>query len=326
MTVAKGANLPTERMLDAVEATAHAQTVFDVWAGIKASELEPGAIHVVDEVQIRLAAWQADQFGHVPTSDVHMALGVIEELGEAFDEDAGPVESVDALGDVMVYASQLCTANRLAVRPVIDLACLYVMTNRCHQAPISIAGMLAHVALKHAQNIRDLGPDSVYRPRLVDALALMIAKAIEDCTLGHELNVDPHGVLVAIGNEVMQRKQGDTMIPATDKEQRAEPLRALPVAGLVVRRPSAAMTLPGEPDHRAEALAYAQTKLGEGVDMLATPEAIAEGNVTAPTFTRLVSNEQTEQCSVFDSSRGMWCESDAQLRERINKQQVDLSA
>lgn len=216
MAVAKGADIPKARLLDAVEATAQAIATFDKWAGVKASELQPGTLHPVDDMQIRLAAWQADRFGHVPTSDVHMALGVIEELGEAFDEDAGPEESIDALGDVMVYAAQLCTANRMAVRPVIDLAMHYIKANHCHAQPISIAGMLAHVALKHAQNIRGLGPDSAYRPRLVDALALMIAKSIEDCVIGHELRVEPAGVFVVVGGEVTQRKQGDAMIPSVE--------------------------------------------------------------------------------------------------------------
>lgn len=309
MAVAKGANIPKERLLDAVEATARAQERFAQWATVKASDM-PDNMERVDAMQVTLAAWQNDRFGHVPTSDVHMALGVIEELGEAFDEDAGPEDSVDALGDVMVYASQLCTANRLAVRPVIELAELYVKTNRCYAQPITIAGMLAHVALKHSQNIRDLGPAKVYQPRLVDALAMMIGKAIEDCVIGHELVVEPLGVFCAIGAEVTQRKQGDVMIP-----------QEVPVN--VTRIELGANV---DPDAWAKAVAAAHGKLADGVDMLATPEAIAEGNVTAPTFLRLTANEQTEQCPVWDSIRGVWCESDAQLRERINKQQVDLSA
>jgi hypothetical protein len=306
MAVAKGADIPKARLLDAVEATAIAIDAFNVWAHVPASATHMLSLPAVDAMQIHLAAWQYDRFGGVPTSDVHMALGVIEELGEAFDEDAGPEDSVDALGDVMVYASQLCTANRLAVRPVIDLACLYVKTNRCYAQPITIAGMLAHVALKHAQNIRGLGPDGAYRPRLVDALAMMIAKAIEDCTMGHELNVDPAGVFIAIGNEVMARKQGDTMIPS-------------------VGPTSPALSAEGQMTYdrlRADAL----EKLHGGAKALETPEAKAEGDIIAPTFVRLVSIERTEQCPVFDETRQLWCESDAQLAERINKQHVDLSA
>lgn len=213
MAVAKGPEIPKARMLDAIEATAHARTVFNEWAAMDAPELPPDD---VDAMQVTLARWQSDRFAGAPTSDVHMALGVIEELGEAFDEDASPEDSVDALGDVMVYSAQLCTANRLAVRPVIDLAVLYLKANHCHAQPVCLAGMLAHVALKHDQKIRGLGPAHVYHPRLVDALALMIAKALEDCTIGHELTIDPKGVFMVIGREVTQRKQGDAMIPASN--------------------------------------------------------------------------------------------------------------
>ncbi|HUS27586.1 MAG TPA: hypothetical protein VMZ53_03735 [Kofleriaceae bacterium] len=304
MAVAKGADIPAARLLDAVEATAHALTAFEAWAGIKASAIEPGTLHAVDEMQIRLAAWQNDRFGHVPTSDVHIALGVIEELGEAFDEDAGPEESIDALGDVMVYAAQLCTANRLAVRPVIGLAVHYVKTNACHAHAIALAGQLAHVCLKHAQGIRGLGPFEAYRPRLVDALALMIAKAIEDCAIGHELTVDPDGVFVVVGGEVLARKPGDTMIPKAP-------------AGMVnVQVMKEAIDAATEPFRR----------LAEGVDKLAEAEKVEPGDFQAPTFLRLTSSEKTEACPVFDSASGVWCESDAQLRERINKHAADLSA
>lgn len=210
MAVSKGAELPKDRLLDAVDATEAARTRFDQWATMDSPDLPADA---VDAMQVTLARWQADRFANAPTSDVHMALGVIEELGEAFDEDATAEDAVDALGDVMVYASQLCTRNRLAVGPVIQLAILYQRSNRCYPQPICIAGMLAHIALKHDQGIRGLGPMEAYRPRLVDALAMMIAKAIEDCTIGHELIIDPAGVFLVIGAEVTARKQGDAMIP-----------------------------------------------------------------------------------------------------------------
>lgn len=213
MAVAKGAEIPKHRLLDCIEATEQARSRFEQWAaGIPAGELPSND---TDSMQVQLARWQEDRFGNAPTSDPHMALGVIEELGEAFDEDAGPEDSVDALGDVMIYASQLCTRNRLAVGPVIDLAVLYLKANHCHGHAIAIAGMLAHVVLKHDQAIRGLGPTEVYRPRLVDALALTIAKSLEDCIIGHELVIDPHGVLLVVGAEVMQRKVGDAMIPVT---------------------------------------------------------------------------------------------------------------
>lgn len=304
MAVAKGAAIPAARLLDAVEATQHAGRVFEQWAGMNAPELPPDP---TDAMQVTLARWQNDRFGDVPATDCHMALGVIEELGEAFDEDATAEDAIDALGDVMVYSSQLCTANRLAVGPVIDLACLYLKAGHCHGSAVTIAGMLAHVALKHAQNIRGLGPVEAYRPRLVDALALMIAKALEDCTLAHELVVDPRGVFAVIGGEVSTRKPGDAMIPA----------KAVPALNAAI--------------DSVLGVARAEAKLAEGVQMLAIAEAAGDDahDITAgnmPTFLRLSSTARTDETPVFDERMGLWYESDAQFAERIAKHRADLSA
>lgn len=210
MAVAKGPRIPAERIAHAIEAWMAALSAFDLWAGIAAPHLPENPI---DAMQVRLARWQEELFSGVNHDDSIMALGVIEELGEAFDHDAEAEDAVDALGDVMVYAAQLCTRNRLAMSSIVALANLYITEHLCHQSPIAIAGRLAHVVGKHEQRTRGLGPVNAYRPALVDALALMIAKALEDCTIGHELVVDPAGVFIAIGNEVMARKAGDVMIP-----------------------------------------------------------------------------------------------------------------
>lgn len=326
MAVAKGAQIPSERLLDAVEATELARTVFELWSDMKAPALPPVA---VDAMQVRLARWQNDLFGHVHRDDAIMALGVIEELGEAFDEDAGPEEAIDALGDVMVYAAQLCTANRLAVRPVIALAELYLKANHCRQQAITAAGMLAHVVGKHMQCTRGLGPAKAYRPRLVDALAMMIAKALEDCILGHELTVDAAGVFLVIGREVLERKQGDAMIPS------APPASVLAGADTVtVQR----IEVTGDdPDRLARGLvdafkdrdrkrADALEQLHGAAAVLEAPEAKAEGNVQAPTFKRLTSATECEACPIWDPVIGTWIESDEQLAARIRKQRADLSA
>lgn len=294
-------------MLDATFATGAATERFAQWAGIDAPDLPPDP---TDAMQVTLARWQNDRFGNVPASDCHMALGVIEELGEAFDEDATAEDAIDALGDVMVYSSQLCTANRLAIGPVIDLACLYLKAEMCHGHAITIAGMLAHVALKHAQSIRGLGPVEAYRPRLVDALALMIAKALEDCVMAHELVVDPRGVFLVIGGEVTQRKAGDAMIPAVPDVHATE----------------------AEIEHAiSERKVEAMSKLADGMQMLDDAEAAGDDahDISAgkmPTWVRLTSGECTDETPVFDSSTGLWCESDAQLRERIARHHADLSA
>lgn len=211
--ITKGAALPPQREQLTRIAYADSRSTFEQWAAMRSPMLPPDA---VDAAQVGLARWQADRFANVPTSDAIMALGVIEELGETFDSHDNAEDAIDGLGDTCVYAAQLCTANRLAVRPVIALAGIYAATNSGagQLSPIHAAGQLSHVVVKHTQAIRGLGPAEAYGPRLVDALALIIAKAFEDCTFVHDLRIDIAGVFTTIAREVMQRKQGDAMIPA----------------------------------------------------------------------------------------------------------------
>lgn len=226
--ISKGTHIPQERLALAMVACAAASTAFEEWAGIGAGALPPDPI---DSMQVQLVRWQRDRFGHVSHGDPVIALGVIEELGETFDDDASAEDAVDGLGDVMVYGAQLCTANRLAVRPVIGLALQYLRGSL--PSPISIAGRFAHVVGKHEQRTRGLDVPEAFRLCLVDALAMVIAKALEDCALGHDLTIEPGGVFCVIGSEVIARKVGDTMIPAapSDKAQRAQPIGATLEAG-----------------------------------------------------------------------------------------------
>lgn len=214
--VSKGTDIPEllpassmPRRAAAIAAVATASLAFEEWAGIGAGELP---LEDVDAMQVQLMRWQIDRFGHVPTSDPIMALGVVEELGEVFDDDATAEDAIDGLGDVMIYGAQLCTGNRLALRPVIDLAMRYALSNL--PSPIAIIGRFAHVVGKHEQRTRGLAEPGAWRLCLVDALAMVIAKALEDCSIGHELRIDPGGVFTAIGKEVIGRKPGDVMIPA----------------------------------------------------------------------------------------------------------------
>lgn len=207
--ISKGTHIPDDRLKLAADACTAARASFNEWADVPAGKFP---IDPIDAMQVQLMRWQRDRFGHVDSSDPVIALGVIEELGETFDDEAEAEDAVDGLGDVMIYGAQLCTANRIAVRHVIGLACLYVRTNL--PSPIAIAGRFAHVVGKHAQRTRGLGNREAFQLCLVDALAMMIAKALEDCSLGHDLTIDPGGVFLVIGREVCERKVGDVMIPA----------------------------------------------------------------------------------------------------------------
>ncbi len=166
-----------------------------------------------DALQIQLQRWQLRNFG-LPR-DVEIAHGVIEELGETFiAEDAD--KALDGLGDTMVYAGQLAISNRLALAPVLALAEHRVRKNAMAHASIgrhaAIApGLLSHAVLKREQKIRayaNNGPAerAKFRLAVVDALGWIIAHALLECELGHDIElVDLRRVYEIVGCEVMRR-------------------------------------------------------------------------------------------------------------------------
>lgn len=257
--ISKGTHIPEERLKLAADACTAARASFNEWADVPAGKFP---VDAVDAMQVQLMRWQRDRFGHVDSSDPVIALGVIEELGETFDDDVDAEGAVDGLGDTMIYGAQLCTSNRLAIRHVIDLARIYVHTNL--PSPISIAGRFAHVVGKHAQRTRGLDDREAFQLCLVDALAMMIAKALEDCSLGHELTIEPAGVFLVIGREVCERKVGDVMIPAgTTIVTHGYPIET-PLSGLVL----------ADPGVTKDQVVRAMERLGEGVALLEEAERV----------------------------------------------------
>lgn len=199
-----------EHYTDAVAAAVRlAREHFETFAGHN----EPADVGTTDGMQIALMRWQRDRFGEQDAHDLKMALGVVEELGETFAAGTAE-EALDGLGDVCVYAGQLLISNRLAIEPVLDLARVFVAAGG-DLVPMQAAGNLAHAVLKGSQKIRGMADPETYRAKLVECLALCIAKAIDDCEIGHGLVVRAAEVYHVVGLEVMQRKAGDAMIPAS---------------------------------------------------------------------------------------------------------------
>lgn len=183
-------------------AVAAAEQHFAAWAGLDLGDPMPE--DGTDAMQIELARWQTRNFGC--PRDVEITLGVIEELGEAFEADDGE-KALDGLGDVMVYAGQLLTSNRLALGPVLALAHRREQRGENGGTHNGIAtGKLAHAVLKRAQKIRGFDNDGLWRWSLVDALATIIANAKIECELGHDLyEVDIRKVYEIVGREVLAR-------------------------------------------------------------------------------------------------------------------------
>lgn len=179
----------------------------------------------VDAIQIQLFRWQRERFGLYP--DAFMALGVIEEMSETFlaGTPSKTGEALDGLGDVQVYAAQIATANRLAIGPIIDLA--RVFTTRTGLIPLTAPGVLAQVVLKHAQKIRGLDDHERYIKRLVGALALCIAKAIDDVEIMHDVVAKPAEVLLVVAREVLERGAGHDAIPKATAPEVSTPMPTL---------------------------------------------------------------------------------------------------
>jgi hypothetical protein len=171
-----------------------ARANFESWAALDAPHLPADP---VDAMQVQLARWQAANFG--PQSDERFALGVLEECGE-LDAAIEAADAIDALGDVLVYAGQLATSNRLALGP------LLVPVGKAGRL-LATAGNLSHVVLKRAQRIRGgAGSIDQYRADLASAIARVADAALEVadriCADGF---LSPAEVYLQVGEQVLAR-------------------------------------------------------------------------------------------------------------------------
>ena len=186
-----------------------AREQFEAFAAMDAPEVPEDETNAM---QLRLCRWQRDRFGlQVETHDLRMALGIIEEMGETFDAETAEL-ALDGLGDTCVYAGQILLANRLAIAPVLDLARVFAAAGG-ELVPATGPSKLAHTVLKGSQKIRGLADSNVFRERLVEHVAMCIAKVIDDVEVGHGIAVRAAEVYKIVGAEVMLRRQGDVMIP-----------------------------------------------------------------------------------------------------------------
>jgi hypothetical protein len=119
-----------------------------------------------------------------------LALGVIEYVGGTFEtEDAE--HAVEHLGKAMVCAAGYAYLHGLAIAPILDLA--RALTRRDDVQPVH--GVTRLAALERQ--------DLVESHHVVAALGLCIAKGIDDCEIVHGLTIEPHGVFLTIGREML---------------------------------------------------------------------------------------------------------------------------
>lgn len=171
----------------AVEAYEMARQAFDRFAGLDAPELPSGT---VDALQVRLVRWQTANFGVARA--YQLALGVAEEFGELAAAST-KAETVDAIGDVLIYACQMATLHRLAFVEAID-GDTFAMRVPQGAAP----GLLAHVTLKADQRIRGL--DDPELARFATFLALVAVVDEVRC-----FDADPVECFTSTARIVMER-------------------------------------------------------------------------------------------------------------------------
>lgn len=156
--------------VERIAAAAHER--FQTFAHVDAKHDEALAqLRPLDAMQVRLAAWQARNFG-VPTM-TQLVCGVVEELCEWVDAESGSEEEIDAVADVGIYLSQLLTMSRLSLSVIVDVA------DRldCHSgSDWQGDGILAHVALKHEQRIRGIDSSRLMRCGIAAGAALVLAR------------------------------------------------------------------------------------------------------------------------------------------------------
>lgn len=149
------------------------------------SALQPGA-GAERKLQHELAeAFRAERYP--------AALSMVEHMGHTFEAEGGEL-AVMSLGKVMCFASML--ADRMDISPILDLARVYTARQdvRPHNAP----SVLAHVVLGGMQ-----------LEQMTHAIALCVALCIDNCEVIHDLTIQPRGVFLAVGKEMLAEMRLD---------------------------------------------------------------------------------------------------------------------
>lgn len=146
-----------------------------------------------DELQMRLK-------DHLPGFVRRSALEVIAALGQVFDAEEAE-RAVEALGQLLVYASALAGWERMAIAPIIALGREWTRDSGVSsELPLKPASVLAQAVLYPRLDPRR-EPASIVR-----GLAMAIAKALDDCEIVHELKIDPLELFKVAAREVLDGK------------------------------------------------------------------------------------------------------------------------
>lgn len=137
----------------------------------------------------------------IPSSDLpeRLALSAIARLGVAFAAD-DPVRAVEALGAMLINCAVIARWLQLSIVPIIELG--RRMTSLGQAQPGRAMGELAAAAIAIDD---DVLPPADQLERMTGALALAVAKGLDDVELQHELKIEPLELFELASKDFMDR-------------------------------------------------------------------------------------------------------------------------
>lgn len=175
---------------------------FGGYASMEAGQLPNDALSAL---QVNLRRWEVNNFGYQP-SYIH-ALGVGEEVGELL-EAITPEDHVDAIGDIVVYAAQLCSDYRL------DIGVLLVGAHMLSPINAHIAvGRINHTVLKEKQGIRGYEDVEKVRHEICASVLRLLGALKHVC---EDIYVDLQTSYVTTAEKVMQRNWKKNVITGAE--------------------------------------------------------------------------------------------------------------
>lgn len=160
---------------------------FNRWAALVGNPREEKDICDVSCRQIEMLRWERHNFGL--QSPITGLMGILEEFGELAAAD-NAAESYDAVGDILVFASNMFSKYRLAIAPMLEQLqssgftgppCLkYSDRNYGDKIEVRV-GWANHVMLKSQQKIRGYEePETVRRDICCVIYKLLCRESVSD--------------------------------------------------------------------------------------------------------------------------------------------------
>jgi hypothetical protein len=160
---------------------------FDKWAALGGNPREEKDICDVSCRQIEMLRWERHNFGL--QSPITGLMGILEEFGELAAAD-NAAESYDAVGDILVFTSNMFSKYRLAIGPMLEQLqtsgftgppCLkYDDRNYGDKLEVRV-GWANHVMLKSQQKIRGYEePETVRRDICCVIYKLLCRESMSD--------------------------------------------------------------------------------------------------------------------------------------------------